>query len=172
MNITTAVMVQILAVGAGATLTMDIWRFLLLKVFGINSLDLSLLGRWVGHLPHGRFFHAKIAGSERIKGELLLGWITHYGIGIGFAMMLSLFWGAAWFASPVLLPALTVGLATVLAPWFIMQPAMGLGVTAANAPSPNAVRLRNLAIHLVYGLGLYVSALALNWLIASIRFNL
>lgn len=168
MNSFTEVIVQTLAIGAGATLSMDVWRLFLQKVFGINSLDLGLLGRWGGHLLQGRFFHMQIASARRINGELALGWMLHYAIGMGFSMILPVLW-ADWQASPSILPALTVGLATVLAPWFIMQPAMGLGIAAANAPSPNAVRLRNLAIHLVYGLGLYVSALSWNWLIASIR---
>ena len=31
--------------------------------------------------------------------------------------------GPAWAASPTLLPALAVGLGTIVAPWFVMQPA-------------------------------------------------
>ena len=34
----------------------------------------------------------------------------------------------------------------------------------APAVEPGAVRLRNLAIHTVYGLGLYLSAFAVQWL--------
>lgn len=40
-------------IGAGATLTMDVWAFLLRKL-GIPSLHFALLGRWIGHLPKGR----------------------------------------------------------------------------------------------------------------------
>ena len=156
-----------LAIGLGATLAMDLWRLLLQKAFGVNSLDLALLGRWVGHLFRGRFFHRPIGKSPQVRGEIALGWISHYAIGLTFAGLLPVVWGNSWLAAPSLFPALTVGIATVLAPWLIMQPAMGLGVAATNAPVPSAVRLRNLAIHTVYGFGLYVSAVAMQWLVAK-----
>jgi hypothetical protein len=43
----------------------------------------------------------------------------------------------------------------------VMQPAMGAGIAAARTPSPGVTRLRNLVTHAVYGVGLYVSAVAL-----------
>jgi hypothetical protein len=55
-----------------------------------------------------------------------------------------------------------VGVVTILAPWLVMQPAMGAGVAASRTPNPLAARLRNLATHAVYGLGLYGSAVALS----------
>ena len=160
--INTSIVLQVLAVGLGATIAMDLWRLFLQKFFGVNSLDLGLLGRWVGSLFRGQIVHRPIGKSPKIKGELALGWISHYAIGLTFAALLPLLFGKSWLASPSFMPALAIGLATVLAPWFIMQPAMGMGIAAANAPAPNKVRLRNLAIHTVYGLGLYASALILN----------
>ncbi len=154
-----------LVIGLGATLAMDLWRLLLQKAFGVNSLDLALLGRWVGHLFRGRLSHRPIGKSPQVSGEIALGWISHYTIGLTFAGLLPLLWGQSWLASPSLIPALTVGIGTVLAPWLIMQPAMGLGIAAKNAPVPRAVRLRNLAIHSVYGFGLYASAVAAQWLV-------
>jgi len=58
-------------------------------------------------------------------------------------------------------PALVVGLGTIVAPWFVMQPAMGAGIAASRTPNPTASRLRNLGAPTVYGVGLYVSALTL-----------
>ncbi len=63
--------------------------------------------------------------------------------------------------APTLVPALLVGLVTIAGPWFVMQPAMGLGVAASRSMTPRATRLRNLGTHLVYGAGLYLTALAL-----------
>ncbi len=159
MNSFNEVLVRTLVIGAGATAAMDIWRFSLQRAFGVTSLDLGLLGRWAGHLLRGRFFHDAIGKSPKIRGEVALGWISHYAIGIAFAALIPFLWGTDWLRSPSFLPALAVGIATVLAPWFIMQPAMGLGLAANHAPAPHAVRLRNLAIHTVYGLGLYASAI-------------
>lgn len=164
----TEILVRVIAIGIGATMAMDLWRLLLQKAFGIQSLDLALLGRWVGHLREPRFFHASIAKSPAIRGELIVGWMSHYAIGIGFAGALPLIWGAGWLGNPTIVPALAVGIATVLAPWFLMQPAMGLGFAARKTAAPNSVRLRNLAIHSVYGLGLFVSAALVQWISSTV----
>jgi hypothetical protein len=39
---------------------------------------------------------------------------------------------------------------------------MGSGVAASRTPDPRSVRLRNLATHAVYGVGLYASAVLLS----------
>ncbi|MBZ0113218.1 MAG: DUF2938 domain-containing protein, partial [Thermoanaerobaculia bacterium] len=51
------------AMGLGATLVMDLWNLFLKRAFGIASLDLCLLGRWVLHLPAGTFRHARIGAA-------------------------------------------------------------------------------------------------------------
>jgi hypothetical protein len=91
-------------------------------------------------------------------------WAAHYSIGIAFAFLLLAIWGLDWARSPTLWPALVIGVATILAPWFLLQPGMGAGVAASRTPNPRAVRLRNLVTHLVYGVGLYLSALILSTL--------
>jgi hypothetical protein len=63
---------------------------------------------------------------------------------------------------PTLLPALGYGIATVTAPFLLMQPGMGAGVAARRTPRPDAARLQSLVTHAVFGLGLYLSGLALN----------
>ena len=52
-----------------------------------------------------------------------------------------------------------VGLVTLVAPFFMMQPGMGLGIAASKAPRPNVARLKSIASHTVYGVGLYGSAI-------------
>jgi hypothetical protein len=47
------------------------------------------------------------------------------------------------------------GLVTILSPWFILQPVLGLGLCAVKAPKPNMVRLQNFAIHSIFGIALY-----------------
>jgi hypothetical protein len=60
---------------------------------------------------------------------------------------------------------LIVGLATVVAPFFVMQPAMGLGIAASKTPNPKVARLRSIVTHAAFGVGLYVSAMLLAPLI-------
>lgn len=153
--------VRAIAIGAGATLTMDVWAAALRRV-GIPSLNLAFLGRWIGHLPEGRFVHDSIAKAPPVRGEKALGWMAHYGIGITFALVLVGLFGSAWLASPSLLPALVVGIATVAAPLFVLQPALGLGIASSKTPRPVFNATKSVVTHTVYGFGLYFGALALG----------
>lgn len=154
--------IRIALTGIGATLLMDVWSHTL-KRLGLSTLDYALLGRWVGHLGRGRFAHASIGLAAAIPGERLLGWTIHYAVGIAFAALLVAMHGLAWLRDPAVLPALSVGLATVVVPWFLMQPAMGAGVMASKTPAPLKNCLRSLATHAVFGLGLYLSAMMMTF---------
>ncbi|MCI5069866.1 DUF2938 domain-containing protein [Acidovorax sp.] len=144
-------------IGIGATAVMDAW-LLLLRRLGIPTLNFAFIGRWVGHLLRGRFFHEAIAKATPIRGELAWGWLTHYAVGVAFATVLIGIQGAQWIYSPTLLPALAVGISTVAAPLLVMQPAMGSGFAASRTPTPVKNCLRSLANHTVFGLGLYLCA--------------
>lgn len=58
-----------------------------------------------------------------MRGERLIGWGAHYTLGIGFAGVLLAVFGAEWVRSPTLPPALFIGVVTVVAPLFVLQPA-------------------------------------------------
>jgi len=148
-------------IGVGASALMDAWALFSRRAFNIQGLDYALLGRWIGHFPRGRFFHERIASADPVRGERPLGWVAHYSIGVAFAFLLLAIWGLSWARSPTIWPALLVGWGTIVAPWFVLQPGMGAGIAASRTPNPRAARLRNLATHTVYGIGLYVSAVAL-----------
>jgi hypothetical protein len=148
---------RIAFIGIGATAVMDVWLMLLKRV-GVPTIDFGLIGRWVGHLLHGQIAHASIRQSPRIPRELAWGWLTHYTVGIAFAALLVLVQGPAWTQSPSPLPAIAVGMGTVVIPLFVMQPAMGSGFEASRTPTPLRNCLRSLANHTVFGLGLYASA--------------
>jgi hypothetical protein len=149
-------------IGGGGAALMDAWALFARRAFGIQGLDYRLLGRWIGHIPRGRIRHDPIAATAPIRGERILGWVAHYAIGAGFAFLLLLLVGRGWADAPTIGPALAVGMGTIVAPWFVMQPAMGAGIAASRTPNPAGSRLRNLATHAAYGIGLYGSALALS----------
>lgn len=148
---------RVTLIGLGATAVMDVW-LQLLKRLGVATQGFGLIGRWVGHLLRGRLTHAAIAKAEPIAGELAWGWLTHYAVGVAFAALLAAVAGRSWLASPTLPPALAVGVLTVAAPLLLMQPAMGAGFFASKTPSPAKSCLRSLVNHVVFGLGLYLSA--------------
>lgn len=148
---------RILFIGIGATAVMDLWLQLLRRL-GVPTQGFGLIGRWVGHLLRGRVAHAAIAKAEPITGELALGWLTHYAVGVAFAGLLVLVTGPEWPVAPTPWPALAVGVLTVVAPLMVMQPAMGAGFFASKTPAPLKSCLRSLLNHTVFGLGLYLSA--------------
>jgi hypothetical protein len=154
-----------IAVGIGATLIMDLWNQFLKRAFSIPSLSYCLLGRWLRHMPGGTFRHASITGAPQKPYECTVGWIAHYTIGVGFALV---FVGVAsrdWLARPTLLPALLYGIGTVVLPFFIMQPSIGLGIAASRTPKPRQARLKSLMTHTVFGVGLYVCALGVSYVL-------
>ena len=153
--------VRAIVMGVAAAALMDAWSLVLRRGFGVPTLDYAMLGRWIGNIPRGRFTHARMAAAEPVAGERPLGWLAHYAIGVAFAVVLLVAWGLDWARSPTPWPALIVGLGTIVAPWLVMQPAMGAGIAGSKTPNPAATRLRNLGTHAVYGIGLYVSALIL-----------
>ena len=54
-----------LLIGAGATAVMDIWTLLLKRGLGVASLNYAMVGRWLGHMPAGRFVHAGIPEASQ-----------------------------------------------------------------------------------------------------------
>ena len=154
------VIAHITLVGIGATALMDGWLWLLSRL-GVPTTGFAMVGRWVGHFAHGQFAHAAISKAAPIPFERGLGWLIHYLVGIAYAAVLVGLQGAAWLEQPTVAPALVFGALTVVAPWLVMQPAMGASVLALRTPAPLKNGLRNLANHSVYGAGLYAAAAAL-----------
>jgi hypothetical protein len=153
-----------LLLGGGATLTMDVCGFVLARTAGTSFPDYRLVGRWIGHMPGGRFHHDSIAAAEPVRTEKLLGWITHYATGIAFAGGFVALAGLDWLRQPTLVPALLFGLVSVAAPFLLMQPCMGLGVAASRTPRPLSSRARSILNHVLFGFGLYSAGSILSWL--------
>ncbi|HJP87369.1 MAG TPA: DUF2938 domain-containing protein [Gemmatimonadaceae bacterium] len=152
-------MLAAIGIGVGATLLMDLWNLFLKRAFNIPSLNYCLLGRWVRHMTSGTFTHASISSATAKSFECALGWITHYTIGISLTLVFVAIASTQWLLRPTLWSALIYGIVTVVFPMFVMQPALGLGVASSKARSPTQARLKSLATHTVFGIGLYVFAL-------------
>jgi hypothetical protein len=166
MDIAMKYALQSAVIGAGATLFMDAWMLLRRRVTGAPLPDYGLVGRWFAYMSRGRFRHERIAASPPVRGERLIGWMAHYAVGIAFAALLLALWGIEWTREPTLLPALAVGLGSIIAPFLLMQPGMGAGIAASRMPRPAAARLQSLATHAVFGLGLYAAAVVSNRLLS------
>ena len=159
---------RVFFIGVGATIVMDLWA-LSLKQLGIQSLKYAFVGRGIGHLPQGQWTHASIAKAAPIRGELWIGWFAHYSVGVTFAALLLAVYGLEWARKPTVLPALIVGIVTVVAPLFILQPALGAGIASYKTPKPVFNSIKSLTTHTVFGLGLYLAAEAVATTVDSFK---
>jgi hypothetical protein len=149
--------------GLGATLTLDLWSLALKHVFKIAPSKMCLLGRWLRYMPEGIYNHSNLASTPPKSAECITGWIAHYLTGVAFASAFIALAGSRWLQHPTPVPALVFGLFTVLAPFFIMQPAFGLGVASSRVSNPRQARRRSLMNHAVFGAGLYL----FGWLVSA-----
>jgi hypothetical protein len=147
--------VRAVLIGVGATAVLDLWAVFATRLLRFPAPNWGLVGRWVGYFPRGQFVHDNVAEAAPVRGELTIGWVTHYVTGVVYAALLLAIWGLGWARHPTLLPALIVSLLALAAPFFIMQPAMGAGIASSKTPRPNAARLRSVAGHTAFGIGLY-----------------
>ena len=161
---TVSILIGSIVVGVGATLVQDLWNLLLKWVFGIPSLNLKLLGRWLCYMPAGKFSHANINAAEPKGPENFIGVFAHYSIGVAFSMILVLTTNGGWLARPTLVPALVISLVTLVFPFFFLQPALGLGFASSKAPNPSMARLKSVMSHVAFGIGLYLCALPVSYL--------
>jgi len=158
-------LISAIIIGLGATLTTDLWALFLKRAFKIAAPNYCLVGRWLRTMPEGIFWHSNINSAPSKNAECTVGWIAHYIIGITFAIAFIALAGNTWLQRPILIPAIVFGFITVLMPFFIMQPAFGLGLAASKTPNPMQARLRSLMNHTSFGVGLYLFGLLVNWLI-------
>jgi hypothetical protein len=152
-------LIRSLIIGTGATLLFDLWGRALHKGFGIALPNWGLIGRWFAYAARGRFRHDPIAASPPVAGELAIGWVLHYAIGILYGALVLAIWGTGWGRAPTPGPALIVGIVTVGAGWLILSPGMGNGLASSRSANPSLSRGLQLAAHAVFGLGMYLSAL-------------
>ena len=148
---------RVLVMGITATAAIDLWATFANRMLGWPRTNWGMVGRWIGHMRHGQFTHISIGSSPTIVHESILGWTFHYVVGCIYASLYLMYVSIAQMGQPTLVSAVLFGLVTILSPWLLMQPALGLGIFASKAPRSNLVRLQNLIIHTIFGLTLYYS---------------
>ena len=131
------------------------------RVAGLPATNWAMVGRWFGNMPRGQVVQETMTKAKPVKGELAIGWIAHYAIGIGYGLLLPAFWGQGWIDRPTLLPPMILVWALLVVPFFLMMPGMGMGIAGSRTPQPNVARLRSVLGHSIFGLGMYATAMAL-----------
>ncbi|CUK18097.1 hypothetical protein RUE5091_04200 [Ruegeria denitrificans] len=155
---TTEIFFSAVLIGIGATAFMDVVALFQKLIFSQQSLNYAMVGRWLGHVVQGQIVHRHIMASDPVPAERLLGWSAHYLTGVVFALGFLAVVGRGWLEAPSLLPAIAFGILTVLAPFLILQPGMGVGLAARLTPDPQAARLKSVFAHFSFGTGLWVAA--------------
>ena len=144
-------------VGCSATILLDIWAFVAKTVLKLPAPNWGFVGRWIGHMKNGQFFHHPIASSPAVPGEHLIGWIFHYIIGAVYGVCyLSYLYVAEAASNPA--SAIIVAWAFLAAPWLVMQPGLGMGVFSSKTPKPGLMRIVTIIAHTIFGIGLYLGA--------------
>lgn len=144
--------------GIVATLATDIWQRLLQTVAGLPPANWGLIGRWVAWFPRGVFVHRPITATAKVRGEAAIGWGFHYAVGIAYAATYLVVMRLGFNSGPTLISALAFALVLLVAPWFVMQPALGLGFMASRAPRPAVRRAISVSTHAAFGAGLWLGA--------------
>lgn len=144
-------------IGVMATIVMDLWALVVKHALHLPATNWALVGRWFGHMPSGKFVHRPIGTTVAVPGELALGWVAHYVIGIAYGVAYVLL--AGWFSTgfPPLVDAVLFSLGLLVFPWLLMQPALGAGWFASCTPRPGVARLVSISMHTAFGIGIYVS---------------
>jgi hypothetical protein len=165
MNSLALAFISAILMGLGATLLFDLWALFLRHAFRVAPSNMCLVGRWLRTMPEGIFKHLDIGSAPPKSAECAVGWIAHYLIGVTFAAAFLIFAGTGWLQRPTPLPAIGFGVITVLAPFLILQPALGFGLAASRTSNPPRARLRSLMNHTVFGVGLYLFGVLAGWLL-------
>jgi hypothetical protein len=159
------VAIEILVIGIIATLVADLWQRLAHAIAHLPPANWGLVGRWVAWFPRGVFVHRPIGTTAPVRGEAVIGWTFHYAVGIAYAALYLAIMRSGFGSEPSLVSALAFALVLLVAPWFVMQPALGLGFMATRAPRPTVVRGVNVSVHAAFGAGLYLGAMAWRTLV-------
>jgi hypothetical protein len=146
-----------IAAGVLGTVVMDLSNHLFARAGMILKIDVAMIGRMSAGWARGRFTYRDPGEMEPVANEKLLGYVTHFAIGVGLAFIYVIGWAlvVGGPASPVW--ALVYGIATNGASLFLVYPSMGLGMGGRRSPEGIRAVLSPLANHLFFGVGMAIA---------------
>ena len=146
--------IQILIVGVVACAIFDLWQRVFHKLTAIPPSNWAMVGRWsLGLMTSGQLIARDLESQAERKNELLVGWLVHYGVAIGYAAVY------AWLMQANILQAafgdgLFFGVLSVAVPWFFFLPCLGKGMMARLTPNPPLVCALALMVHSLFGVSI------------------
>ena len=147
--------------GVLGTLAMDSLNLVFARTGVLLRIDIGTIGRMSAGWARGRFRYRHPSEMKPVTNETLIGYITHYLIGVGLAVPFVLTWAhfSGGPAPPVW--ALAYGIATTVASVFVVYPSMGFGVFGRRSPDGIRAPLSSVANHFFFGVGM-AAAVALG----------
>lgn len=154
--LSTQTVLAVVFIGIIATAVGDLWNLLLLRLRVIPVLGWNYVGRWVLGFGSGQIYAPDLGAQPTRRGEITVGWVFHYAVGILYGAIYVLALKFLW-VEPTVLNGIVVGLVTLAAPFLIMKPLWGGGVCGLRSPTwPKDMSLTTSG-HVVFGLGLYLA---------------
>ena len=144
------------AAGILGTIAMDSLNYLFARLGLIVRMDLGMIGRMSAGWARGRFRYRTPGEMEQVPHEGLLGYLTHYAIGLGLAIPFVLGWCLLLEGPVSPIWTLIHGIATTAASVFVVYPSMGLGVLGPRSPEGLRAPLSSLVNHTFFGVGMAV----------------
>ena len=145
---------SILIAGIVACAAMDVWQRAVSAAMRTPPNNWSVVGRWSYEVVTRKMlFNADIENRPALEFEIPLGWVVHYGVGFGYAVV---YWllakmgllGFTW------IDGLIFGIASVVVPWLFFLPALGKGVFACNTPKPAVTCTLAFLTHAIFGVAM------------------
>jgi hypothetical protein len=158
---------EIIVVGVVATAALDIWQQIYRVLFRTPITDWAMIGRWAAYVPRGQLVHDNIGKTPAVANELALGWIVHYVVGIGYAVVYLVLMWAILRITPGFASAMIFGAVSVCVTWFAMEPILGAGAMASKTPNPGAAMVHDFTSHLSFGFGLFLGTAIFRALFAG-----
>lgn len=127
------------------------------SAFTSDRLRMEVVGRWSAGLMRGRWRGDDIAAQPAQPGELALGLIAHYAMGIVLTQAFLLL-ARRGSGRPTLPAATAFGIATAALPLLGMYPSMGYGWLALRSGEAARINRIMLVGHTTYGIAIGLCA--------------
>ena len=143
--------------GIFCCIAMDLWQRFLLLTYKISPANWASAGRWLIMLiGKNILINHNLDRENPIKYELLIGWVFHYCVGMGYGFTYYFCLRTFEHFDTTITSGFIFGLISVVIPWFFFLPATGKGLMGNKTPNPNLTRLLSICSHIVVGVFLAI----------------
>ena len=151
-------LLRILITGLAGATAADIGRTIYQWLTGFPAVNWSVTGRWFLMVLQGQPYVPDIGAAPTLPNELIAGHAAYYTISVIFAGAYLLLLKAMK-REPSLWSGLLFGWVTMVFPFLMQMPLMGMGVLASATATPWLIIGRTLVHHSSFGLGLALGAM-------------